>query len=88
MTVPIHYLRAALNVGHGLEDQYVRRYQRALDAILTLCQPHADLPPLDRRDQTGSDFGRGYREALHALSAQIIAEMGRQVIGDEDGDKS
>lgn len=80
MSVPIHYLRAALNVGHGLEQQYVRRYQRALDAVLSTCEPYVAAGPVNLDEQTGSDFGRGYRAALHALSAAVIAELDRHII--------
>lgn len=84
MTVPTERLRLALNVGHGLQEQYARRYQRALDAILNTCEPHTHTPDADPREQTGSDFGRGYRAAMKALSETVIAAMGRHVIGDDD----
>ncbi len=83
MTAPMHYLRAALNVGHGLEQQYIRRYQSALDAILNLCEPH-DTPTQPGEIHAGSEFGRGYRAGLRALAGSVIAEMQRQVIPDAE----
>ncbi len=77
------YLRAVLNVGHGREQGYVRRYQRALDAVLATCEPHAATGPVDLNEQTGSDYSRGYRAAMHALSTTLIAEMSRHLIEEE-----
>ncbi|GAA0720155.1 hypothetical protein Drose_06440 [Dactylosporangium roseum] len=83
MTVEMNYLRAALNVGHGKEREYTRRYQQALDAILNLCEPH-DTPTQPGEIQPGSEFGRGYRAGLRALAGSVIAEMQRQIIPDVD----
>lgn len=87
MTVPIHYLRAALNVGHGLEEKYVRRYQLALDAILSQCEPH-NVPVTDGdvRYQSGSEWSRGYRAGMRALAGALIAEMQRQIIPDAESE--
>lgn len=80
-------VRVLLNVGHGCEKQYASRYQRALDAVLALAEPHQRRRPVDARslnDRGECDYGAGYTAGMSALANSILAEVWHHLLGDEE----
>ena len=82
-------LRILLNVGHGEERRYVRRYQRALDVVLALVEPYAEaLSPAYSTDRPGSDYGRGFADGLHVKAHQVLHETTRALLADDNDNQT
>ncbi len=69
-------LRTMLNVGHGLEAGYAPRFQRALDAVLAIAEPHDTArPAYPAGTRAGSPYGHGFADGQRSLAGAVIAAM-------------
>ncbi len=69
-------MRTMLNVGHGLEATYATRFQRALDAVLAIAEPHDTVGHgRPTGEAVGSPYGRGFTDGQRSLAGAVIAAM-------------